>query len=86
MVVQTPTAKHASIFPFVPQLVGHEPIGILLGKKSGRDSIFYAAKKLGLTIPEGSVDAILERVKTTAEAKKRTITRDEFLEIVRSTS
>ena len=74
------------IFPFLPQLVGHEPIGILLGKKSGRDSIFYVARKLGLTIPEGSVDAILERVKTTAEAKKRTITQDEFLEIVRSTS
>lgn len=74
------------IFPFVPQLVGQEPIEILLGKKSGRDSIFYAAKKLALSIPEGSVDAILEKVKTTAEAKKRTLTRDEFLEIVRSTS
>ena len=73
------------IFPFTPDLVGHEPIGILLGKKSGRDSIFYAAKKLGLTVPETAVDAILEKVKTTAEANKRTLTEEEFLQIVRST-
>lgn len=73
------------IFPFVPELVGHEPIGILLGKKSGRDSIYYAAKKLGLTVPESDVDTLLEKVKTTAEAKKRALTQDEFLGIVGST-
>jgi len=65
--------------------VGHEPIGILLGKKSGRDSIYYAAKKLGLTVPETTVDALLEKVKTTAETNKRTLTEEEFLQIVRST-
>jgi isopropylmalate/homocitrate/citramalate synthase len=65
--------------------VGHEPIGILLGKKSGRDSILYAAKKLGLTVPETAVDAILEKVKTTAEANKRTLTEEEFLQIARNT-
>jgi len=74
------------IFPFTPELVGHEPIGVLLGKKSSRDSIYYAAQKLGLTIREDTVDTILEKVKTTAEAKKRTLAQDEFLEIVRSTS
>jgi 2-isopropylmalate synthase len=73
------------IFPFAPDLVGHEPIGILLGKKSGRDSILYAAKKLGLTVPETAVDAILEKVKTTAEANKRTLTEEEFLQIARNT-
>jgi isopropylmalate/homocitrate/citramalate synthase len=70
------------MFPFLPELVGHDPVGILLGKKSGKDSIHYMAKKLGLTIPESAVDMILEKVKTTAEENKRVLTQEEFLRIV----
>ncbi len=77
-----PANMPLEIFPFVPELVGHEPIGILLGKKSGRDSIQYMAKRLGLTIPESAVDEILRKVKVTAEANKRVLTRDEFLQLV----
>jgi len=72
------------IFPFVPELVGHERVEILLGKKSGRDSIYYVAKKLGLTIPESAVEEILQKVKTTSEANKRALAQEEFLQIVRS--
>ena len=74
------------MIPFVPELVGHQPLGILLGKKSGRDSIYYMAKKLGLTIPESAVDGILEKVKTTAEENKRVITQEEFLQIVKEST
>ena len=70
------------MFPFLPELVGHDPVGILLGKKSGKDSIHYMAKKLGLTIPESAVDMILEKMKTTAEENKRVLTQEEFLRIV----
>lgn len=73
------------IFPFVPELVGHEGVEIRLGKKSGRDSLCYVAKKLGLIIPESAVDEILQKVKTTAEAKKNVLTRDEFLHIAQDT-
>ena len=72
------------IFPFVPELVGHERVEIVLGKKSGRDSIYYVAKKLGLTIPESAVEEILQKVKTTSEANKRELAQEEFLQIVRS--
>ena len=72
------------VFPFLPELVGHDPVRILLGKKSGRDSIYYMAKKLGLTIPEAAVDEVLQKVKTVAEANKRVLTQDEFLQIVQS--
>jgi len=72
------------VFPFLPELVGHEPVEILLGKKSGKDSILYMARKLGLTIPEAALDEVLEKVKTTAEASKRVLTRDEFLQIVQA--
>jgi isopropylmalate/homocitrate/citramalate synthase len=81
-----PVNMPLEIFPFVPELVGQERIGILLGKKSGRDSINYVAKKMGLTIPEAAVDEILQKVKTTAEANKRVLTQDEFLQAVRSTA
>jgi isopropylmalate/homocitrate/citramalate synthase len=80
-----PANMPLEIFPFVPDLVGQEPIGILLGKKSGRDSIQYMAKQLGLTIPESAVDEILQKVKVTAETKKCTLTRDEFLQLVVAT-
>jgi isopropylmalate/homocitrate/citramalate synthase len=72
------------IFPFLPGLVGHESIGILLGKKSGRDSILYMGKKLGLRIPEVTVDVVLEKVKTTSEERRRVLTEEEFLQIVES--
>jgi isopropylmalate/homocitrate/citramalate synthase len=72
------------IFPFTPGLVGHERVEILLGKKSGRDSICYVAKKLGLTIPESAIEEILQKVKTTSEAKKRALAQEEFVQIVRT--
>lgn len=80
-----PANMPLEIFPFVPELVGHEPIGIMLGKKSGRDSILYMAKRLGLTIPEPAVDEILQKVKVVAEENKRVLTHDEFLQLVRIT-
>ncbi len=70
------------IFPFSPKLVGHEGVNVILGKKSGRDSIIYKAKKLNLDIKEEEIDAILGQVKEEAILKKRPLTDREFLEIV----
>lgn len=33
------------MYPFLPELVGHEEVKIVLGKKSGRDSLLYVAEK-----------------------------------------
>jgi len=73
------------IFPFVPELVGQDSIGILLGKKSGKDSITYMAKKLGLTIPDAAIDGILQKVKATADSMKRVVSQEEFMQIVHDT-
>jgi isopropylmalate/homocitrate/citramalate synthase len=70
------------VFPFLPETVGHDPVKIMLGKKSGKDSILYRAKKLSLTISEQQVDSILNTIKAESLRKKRTITDDEFLRIV----
>jgi isopropylmalate/homocitrate/citramalate synthase len=70
------------MFPFLPSVVGHEPVRIAVGKKSGRDSVLYKAAKLGLRVNESDVDRILLSVKEKASNEKRTLTDKEFSEIV----
>src|SRR5215468_4350143 len=56
---------------------------IVLGKKSGLDSIDLKAKELGITFPEEQRAAILAAVKKVAIAKRGLLTDDEFREIVK---
>ena len=70
------------VFPFVPELVGHDPVRIVLGKKSGRESITYKARKLGITLREAQVDFILQKVKSASMLRKRALSDEEFTEMV----
>jgi isopropylmalate/homocitrate/citramalate synthase len=72
------------MFPFKPEVVGQGPVRVLMGKKSGRDSIAFKARQLGLRIPENRIDDLLTKVKETAEMKKRTLTDEEFKLLVRN--
>jgi isopropylmalate/homocitrate/citramalate synthase len=78
--------KPLEMFPFLPETVGHTPVQVILGKKSGKDSIVYKAKKLNLTIDEKQIDTILLRVKEEAISKKRTLTDEEFIDIAKKYS
>ncbi len=72
------------MFPFLPTFAGHDPeVKVVLGKKSGKDSITFKAKKMGINIPEAKVESVLVRVKEASEEKKRILTDDEFLSILR---
>ncbi|MDG7002095.1 MAG: hypothetical protein JRN15_23585 [Nitrososphaerota archaeon] len=72
------------MFPFLPGFAGHDSkVNVVLGKKSGRDSITYKGRKIGVNIPEDKIDSILLRVKDTSEEKKRILTDEEFLKIVK---
>jgi isopropylmalate/homocitrate/citramalate synthase len=71
------------MFPFLPASVGHDAVKVVLGKKSGKDSIMYAAKKLNLKINEKQIDSILTNVKEEAISKKRTLTDQEFIAIAK---
>ena len=72
------------MFPFLPGFAGHDStVNVVLGKKSGRDSITYKGRKIGVNIPEDKIDSILLRVKETSEEKKRILTDEEFLKIVK---
>ena len=61
------------------QVVGDNPIEMVLGKKSGKFSVAYKAWELGLTIPsdEAAVE-ILSQIKGLSLKEKRVVTEEEF--------
>lgn len=76
------------MFPYLPEVVGHpSSVRIVLGKKSGRDSILGKLAELGIRVTDdAAVEAILLAVKETSESLKRVLTDEEFADIVRRTA
>jgi isopropylmalate/homocitrate/citramalate synthase len=72
-----------SIEPYSSQLVAAER-GIVLGKKSGLDSIRIKAEELGLDVPEERRAEVLMRVKALGTTKRGLVTDDEFKELATS--
>ncbi len=66
-----------SVEPYSSQLVGAER-AIVLGKKSGLDSIRIKAEELGLDVPEERRSELLARVKELGARKRGLVTDDEF--------
>jgi isopropylmalate/homocitrate/citramalate synthase len=71
-----------SIEPYSSALVAAER-GIVLGKKSGIDSIRIKADELGLDVPEERRAELLARVKDLGARKRGLVTDDEFEELAR---
>ncbi len=72
-----------AIEPFSSELVAAER-RIVLGKKSGLDSIRIKAEELGLDVPEEQRAGVLEAVKKLGTEKRGLVTDDEFRGIVSS--
>ena len=70
-----------AIEPFSAALVGAQR-QIVLGKKSGLDSIVLKAKELGLDVPESQRPAVLAAVKKKSIGEHRLLTDAEFCGIV----
>jgi len=70
-----------AIEPYASELVGAER-GIVLGKKSGLDSIRIKADELGLDVPEDQFPALLESVKRAGTKKRGLVTDAEFRRLV----
>jgi len=70
-----------SIEPFSSTLVGAER-RIVLGKKSGLDSVRIKAEELGLDVPEERRAELLEAVKRLGTEKRGLVTDDEFRALV----
>jgi isopropylmalate/homocitrate/citramalate synthase len=71
-----------AIEPYSSELVSARR-SIVLGKKSGLDSVDLKAKELGLTIPAEQRAPILAAVKQRAVAKRGLLTDQEFRQIVK---
>ena len=72
-----------TVFPLLPEFVGHTRPEIIMGKKSGVDNIAVWAEKLRLKIGEDKKMEILKRIKRRSHDLRRVITEKEFREIVR---
>ncbi len=70
-----------SIEPYSSELVGARR-SIVLGKKSGVDSIRIKADELGLDVPEGRRAELLAAVKKLGAEKRGLVTDDEFRALV----
>ncbi|MDW8084074.1 MAG: hypothetical protein RMI49_02595 [Candidatus Caldarchaeum sp.] len=73
---------HLGSEPFLPELVGNRH-NVLLGKKSGKHSIEWKLRQLGLNASSDEISALLEKVKTISIAKKGPLTDEEFLQCLR---
>jgi isopropylmalate/homocitrate/citramalate synthase len=69
-----------SIEPYSSELVGAER-AIVLGKKSGLDSIRIKAEELGLDVPEERRAELLARVKELGTRKRGLVSDEEFREL-----
>jgi isopropylmalate/homocitrate/citramalate synthase len=72
-----------TVFPLLPEFVGHARPEIIMGKKSGVDNIAVWAEKLGLKIAEDKKMEILKRIKRRSHDLRRVLTEKEFRQIVR---
>jgi isopropylmalate/homocitrate/citramalate synthase len=70
-----------AIEPYSSELVGAER-RIVLGKKSGLDSIRIKLEELGLDVPDEAQARLLERVKELGARERRLVTDDELKELV----
>jgi isopropylmalate/homocitrate/citramalate synthase len=71
-----------SIEPYSSELVGAER-GLVLGKKSGLDSIRLKAEELGLELPEERYAEVLAKVKKLGGKNRRVVTDGEFRRLIR---
>ena len=70
------------MYPYIWDLVGQKCVEIILGKKSGRDSIVDKLESLGIVLSEEKIDEVLEQVKEESVKRKSSISDDIFKEIV----
>jgi isopropylmalate/homocitrate/citramalate synthase len=73
----------SAIEPYASALVGAER-GLVLGKKSGLDSVRIKAAELGLDVPEDERAELLAKVKERATKNRGLVSDTEFRSLVRS--
>lgn len=67
--------------PFLPHIIGRDPMKYVIGKGSGRVTIEYFLEKNGLKATTEQVDEIINKVKEEAYITKSLLTEKQFLKI-----
>lgn len=68
--------------PYLPELVGQKA-SLVLGKKSGKDSIEVKLKEMGRSASDEKIAAILREVKNKAQRSGRSVRDRDFQEILK---
>lgn len=71
-----------AIFPFAPEFVGQN-LKIVMGKKSGKESVIMKLEAAGLDATDEQVQEIVQLTKEAGIAKRGWLEDDEFLEVAR---
>jgi len=79
--IETVMRYPLAMFSLNPAFVGSSP-QVVLGKKSGTNSVKFKAEKMGIEISEEEARLILARVKKLGIAKKGTVSDQEFAQIL----
>ena len=69
------------LFPVRPEFVGHRAPRVVMGKKSGLDSVAIWADKLGIELAKEEIEGVLRQVKQRSYDLKRLLSEDEFRKI-----
>ncbi len=67
--------------PFVPSLVGQNPVQIVIGKSSGVDTVVEYLEKIGADASQEQKEAMVQKIKDAAIKKKRLLSVEEFKQI-----
>jgi isopropylmalate/homocitrate/citramalate synthase len=70
-----------TVQPFLPHLVGQDPIRLVLGKNSGTATIGYFLDKLGFEATNEQVKEVTERVKREGRRQRALLTEQQFAKI-----
>jgi methanogen homocitrate synthase len=71
--------------PFVPELVGAEPMSYVIGKGSGKANIVYYLEKNGVDasrVTKEQMDAIINEVKAESRIRKAVLSERDLMQIV----
>lgn len=68
--------------PYMPEVVGHSPIEVVMGGSSGRASVRYFLDERGIACTDEQVEQILEKAKSAGREARRVLTNEEIDAII----
>jgi len=77
-----PAGVIPAMCPYMPEMVGHEPIRVVIGGSSGKASVKYYLEEKGVKATDEQVDILLDAFKDKGRSLRRVLTEEEIDEIM----